>query len=235
MPKKDAGLTPIGAGTLGYGGEGYSIREIPERYAGKPPASEQLSGVSGPDLSGATAPVGSPKSSPAPRRSELIVTPPDLDPGPPEPVGVTPATDEIGVWQDPTELGPTHEMSQVDPMYRVRASTPPVEGNAEEVPYGEDPDADDQIPSSAAPAPAVTPSAAPASVASPISSTHIGDSRPRFGPGAPSAFSGGMGPANPDPTPVVAPRARTMGPGADPHAVFSSTPKQFDHTLGMRR
>ena len=230
--KKDEGLTPIGAGSISHTGNGFMIREVPERYAGRPAPSQQLAGVPG-DPSGSVASPGAASATPTPTRTpgQLTKIMPNLDPGPPEKgVGITVATDEYpgggAEWSDPTELGPTHELSQVDPMYRTRGSDPPVEGKAEQVPYGDDPEEDQ---SSAAPPPNTTSPAAPASVASPISTTHVGDSRPKFGPGAPSAFSGGRGHANADPTPVVNRSARTMGVGADPWAAFSSTPKQFDH------
>ena len=160
MPK----ITPETPGRISSTGEGFMVAGMPEPQAGRPPPSQQLWGSAGRDPSGAT--LGPGQSPPRVQKmpGNLVVSPPNLDPGPPEKgVGVTVVTDENGVWSDPTELGPTIQVSQIDPMYRTRGSDPPVESpTIEQVPYGDDPGEQDQVPSSAAPAPApaVTPSPA---------------------------------------------------------------------------
>jgi hypothetical protein len=202
------GLTPEGAGSIKFeesgNGGGYEIRGTPEKYAGRPPPSEQLAGVPG-DPSGSTAEPGSASATPTPRGApnELTGTMRTLDPGPPEQFTRSTPVPLAGDETLPEEYTTTGVEE-----HRVSGSDPETPGCAAEIEYDQ------------APTKTYKPPRDP--------QQHVGDSR--FGPGAPSAFNGGTATLIGRPsTPVAARRPATGGPGADPRDVFSSTPKVFDH------
>jgi hypothetical protein len=195
-------LTPEYAGNNADNPSTYTITGTPKLFGGRPPPSQQLSGIPGPDPSGATAPPGSPRATPTPAQSRanaLTGTRPNLDPGPP---GRTSDQGEAE-WADHTDL--PRDQVTTGSVSRVAGSDPPVEGCAEKVEYDQ----------------SIFPPAHPPHLERPIQSqTHIiADSAPRFGPGAEYAFSSGMPPARP--TQAFA-QSATCGLGVDPWSAFSS-------------